>query len=92
MMTRRKQREHMGSSRADWRPRGRRKGDLVTDQVGAATGKWVSDQPHRFQSLKEKQWKVVVFCDVPRSLADMMDELGLKYRTMPMCRPRPTRS
>ena len=55
--------------------------DLVTDQVDTAMGRLVSDQPQRIQSLTENQWKIVMFCDVPRSVADMMGELGLTHRT-----------
>ena len=57
------------------------KGDLVTDQVDAVTESLVSDQAQRLQSLTEHQWKIVIFCDVPRSVAAMMDELGLTHRT-----------
>ncbi len=57
------------------------KRDLVTDQVDTATGRLVSDQAQRLQSLTENQWKTVMFCDAPRSVADMMSEIGLTHRT-----------
>ena len=31
--------------------------------------------------MTEKQWKIVMFCDVPLSVADMMGELGRTHRT-----------
>ena len=55
--------------------------NLVTDQVGAATGKSVTDQPHRLRNLTENQWKIVMLCDVPRSVVDLMDMLGMTHRT-----------
>ena len=57
------------------------KKDLVTDQVDTATEKLVSDQPQRLQGLTENQWKIVMLCDVPRSVADLMGNLGLTHRT-----------
>ncbi|MCY4388232.1 MAG: hypothetical protein OXC18_14160 [Desulfurellaceae bacterium] len=55
--------------------------DLVTDQVDTETEDLVTDQAQRLQSLTEHQGKIVMFCDVPRSVAAMMDELGLTHRT-----------
>ena len=73
--------EHFAlTDQASDRPRSRAV-DLVTDQVDTATGRLVSDQPQRIQSLTENQWKIVMFCDVSRSVADMMGELGLTHRT-----------
>ena len=57
------------------------KGDLVTDQVDAVTERLVSDQAQRLQNLTENQWKIIMFCDIPRSVADMMNGLGLTHRT-----------
>ncbi len=57
------------------------KGDLVTIQVDITAGRLVSDQAQQLQSLTERQWKIVMFCDVPRSVAAMRDELGLTHRT-----------
>ena len=56
-------------------------GNLVTDQVDPTTEKLVSDQPQPLQNLTENQWKIVMFCDVPRSVTDVMSELGLTHRT-----------
>ena len=44
-------------------------------------GRLVCDQAQWLQSLTNKQWKLVMLCDVPRSLADMMDKLGLMHGT-----------
>ena len=55
--------------------------DLVTDQVDTETEDLVTDQAQRLQSLTEHQWKIVMFCDVPRSVAAMMDKFGLTHRT-----------
>ena len=55
--------------------------DLVTDQAGAETPKSVTDQARTLRDLGEAAWKIVMFCDVPRSMADIMDELGLTHRT-----------
>ena len=55
--------------------------DLVTDQVAAETERLISDQPQQLQNLTENQWKIVMFCDVPRSVAYMISELGLTHRT-----------
>ena len=55
--------------------------DLVTDQVATETERLVTDQAQQLQNLTENQWKIVMFCDVPRSVAAMMDELGLTHRT-----------
>ncbi len=58
--------------------------DLVTDQVATETEGLVTDQAQQLQNLTENQWKIVkivMFCDVPRSVAAMMDELGLTHRT-----------
>ena len=46
-------------------------GNLVTDQADAVTGRLVSDQPQGLQSLTENQWKIVMLCDVPRSVVDL---------------------
>jgi ATP-dependent DNA helicase RecG len=53
----------------------------VTDQAGAETARLVTDQPRALRSLNEAQWRIVMFCDVPRALADIMSELGLTHRT-----------
>ena len=53
----------------------------LTDQVDSATGRFGSDQAQRLRRLTENQWKIVMLCDVPRSVADMMGELGLTHRT-----------
>lgn len=55
--------------------------ESVTDQVGAETARLVTDQARPLRGLTEIQWKIVMFCDVPRSMADIMGELGLTHRT-----------
>ena len=54
---------------------------LVTDQAAAETLKLVTDQARTIPNLGDLAWKIVTFCDVPRSLADIMRELGLTHRT-----------
>ena len=53
----------------------------VTDQVGTETARLVTDQVRPLRGLTEIQWKIVMFCDVPRSMADIMGEIGLTHRT-----------
>ena len=53
----------------------------VTDQVTAETPGLVTDQARPLQSLTAIQWTIVIFCDVPRRMADIMNELGLTHRT-----------
>ena len=53
----------------------------VTDQVAAETPGLVTDQARPLQSLTAIQWTIVIFCDVPRRMADIMNELGLTHRT-----------
>lgn len=53
----------------------------VTDQAGAETPRLVTDQVRPLRRLTETQWKILKFCDVPRSMADIMSEVGLTHRT-----------
>ncbi len=55
--------------------------DLVTDQVDPKPPRLVTDQASALQDLDEAAWKILMFCDVPRSMADIMSELGLAHRT-----------
>ena len=55
--------------------------DLVTDQVDVQPPRLVTDQAHALQELDEAAWKIVMFCDMPRSMADIMSEVGLTHRT-----------
>ena len=66
--------------------------NLITDQVGVPTTRLVSDQvgPDALDSssaqiapstqLSATQWKIVALCEVPRSMADLMVELGMSHR------------
>ena len=54
---------------------------LVTDQVAAVPQELVTDQARPLQSLTAIQRTIVSFCDVPRRMADIMNELGLTHRT-----------
>ena len=55
--------------------------NLVTDQVDPELSRLVTDQASKLQELDGAAWKIVMFCDVPRSMADIMGELGLTHRT-----------
>lgn len=54
---------------------------LVTDQAGSEPGRLVTDQPPVSGELDDMGWKIVAFCEVPRSMAEIMGELGLTHRT-----------
>ena len=54
---------------------------LVSDQPPSLDTNLVSDQPQILQKLSEIQWKIVMLCDVPRAMADIMDQLGLSHRS-----------
>ena len=53
----------------------------VTDQAAAETPGLVTDQARQLRSLTDIQWKILMFCDVPRSMADIMSKLKLTHRT-----------
>lgn len=52
---------------------------LVTDQPPGKPPSLVTDQP--LQSLTDTQRKIVRMCDVYRSIADLMEKLGMTHRT-----------
>ena len=54
---------------------------MVTDQAGSEPGRLVTDQPPVSGELDDMGWKIVAFCEVPRSMAEIMGELGLTHRT-----------
>ena len=54
--------------------------DLVTDQVGADTPDLSSAQVEPLTRLSATQWKILDFCDAPRSLAEIVDVLGFARR------------
>jgi ATP-dependent DNA helicase RecG len=55
-------------------------GNLVTDQPAGEPAKSVTDQPKPLKSLTETQWQIVDLCDVPRTMADLMAEIGVTHR------------
>jgi ATP-dependent DNA helicase RecG len=52
--------------------------DLVTDQPAASPVNLVTP---KLTKLTEHQRKILTFCEVPRSQADLMNSLGLSHRT-----------
>ena len=59
----------------------RQSGRLVTDQAGLEPERLVTDQAPVPVELDDVGRKIVAFCDVPRSMAEIMGELGLTHRT-----------
>ena len=54
---------------------------LVTDQARIEPGRLVTDQAPVSGELGDVGRKIVALCDVPRSMAEIMNELGLTHRT-----------
>ena len=54
---------------------------LATDQAGTQRPGLVSDQPRPLRGLTDAQATILMFCDVPRSMAEVMRELGMTHRT-----------
>ena len=54
--------------------------NLVTDQVSRPPGNLVTDQVEPLTELSATHRKIVALCDVPRSMAAIMGELGLSHR------------
>ena len=54
---------------------------LVTDQATRPPGRLVTDQAPVSGELDDVGWKIVAFCEVPRSMAEIMGEVGLTHRT-----------
>ena len=59
----------------------RQSGRLVTDQAGLEPERLVTDQAPVPVELDNVGWNIVAFCEVPRSMAEIMGELGLTHRT-----------
>jgi len=57
------------------------KDSLVTDQVTKKVEKLVTDQPRQLSELNETQEKILMFCDVPRSMKDLMEHVEMSHRT-----------
>lgn len=53
---------------------------LVTDQAQPEPRNLVSDQAQILRTLSGVQWRIMMFCDIPRASADIMSELGLTHR------------
>ena len=53
---------------------------LVTDQVGSDAPDLSSAQAAPLTELSPIQWKIVALCDIPRTMAEVMGELGLSHR------------
>ena len=53
---------------------------LVTDQVGSDAPDLSSAQAAPLTELSPVQWKIVAHCDIPRTMAEVMGELGLSHR------------
>ncbi len=54
---------------------------LVTDQVSPGPPRLGTDRVPAPEYLDEAAWKVIMFCDEPRSLTDILVELGFAHRT-----------
>ena len=57
------------------------KDSLVSDQVPEKPAKLVTDQPQPLSELNETQEKILMFCDVPRSMKDLMEHVEMSHRT-----------
>ena len=56
-------------------------GKLVTDQAGLEPERLITDQAPVSVELDDVEWNIGAFCKVPRSMAEIMSELGLTHRT-----------
>jgi ATP-dependent DNA helicase RecG len=54
---------------------------LVSDQPPTAPTNLVTAGSRPLQKLSEIQWKIVMFCDIPRPMATIMEHLGMTHRT-----------
>jgi ATP-dependent DNA helicase RecG len=59
---------------------GHREEDLVTAQVTQSSQDLSTGQVKPLESLTDSQWKIMLFCDVPRKLTGIMDHLGAVNR------------
>jgi len=55
-------------------------GGLVTDQPRVENQNLVTDQPQPLLELTDRQWQIIMACDVPLSMAALMESLGLTHR------------
>ncbi|MBX7228948.1 MAG: putative DNA binding domain-containing protein [Burkholderiaceae bacterium] len=58
-----------------------KRGRLVTDQPPPKSANLVTDQPQPLLELTDRQWQIVMACDVPRSMATLMEALAMTHRT-----------
>jgi ATP-dependent DNA helicase RecG len=54
--------------------------DLVTDQVKPETADLVTDKVRSLASLNDVQWKIILKCDVPMKMIELMNYVGVKHR------------
>jgi ATP-dependent DNA helicase RecG len=52
-----------------------------SDQVGHETTDLVTDQVRVLTTLSAIQWSIVMLCEAPRGMIELMEELGVTYRT-----------
>jgi hypothetical protein len=52
-----------------------------SDQVGRETGDMVTDQVSVLMKLSETQWSIVMLCEAPRGVTELMEELRVTHRT-----------
>src|SRR6058998_1228447 len=55
--------------------------DLVSDQVGHETKNLVTDQVSILTTLSVIQRSIVMLCEAPRGMTELMEELGVTHRT-----------
>lgn len=55
--------------------------DLVTDQPDTKSQKSVTAQHPPLRKLSDTQWKIVIMCDVARSVTYLMERLGVTHRS-----------
>jgi hypothetical protein len=54
--------------------------DLLTEQVDERAADLLTEQVKPLKALSETQWRIVSLCEVPRTLAEIMAELGVGSR------------
>ena len=52
-----------------------------SDQVGRETKDLVTDQVSVLKTLSTIQWSLVMLCEAPRGMIELMEELGVTHRT-----------
>jgi ATP-dependent DNA helicase RecG len=54
---------------------------LVSGQPQEKPANLVTDQARPLRELNEVQWQLVEFCDLPRSMQEMLEQVGIKHRS-----------